>query len=177
MAVLIGTLDDSNHTSTKAIQSLSNAALLWQDGVAGDPNNVNQAGVARNLWIKVSSWGTQTTLKACIYDQGNAGALVEEVLFTSAQGTGLISSPMAGTLNIQAGRRYSIGFYTPDNQAVTLNIRPGVSGCRQDLSGNFTNPADPWVDGSWDQTAEMYWMIDDEQASSFNPVWAINANG
>jgi len=166
MAYLIGSVSTARFSSTYAIDSGAGGTGL---NLVGDPadTSASATGTAENLHIYVSSWGSQTNIKCCIYDETALGALLETVIIPSSEGTGLITVALAGTTTITSGSNYRLGIYTEDADPITMfSDTSGLTLRKFSTSGSYTAPADPSnQSGGYDSFNEFYFAIDDVSAS------------
>ena len=165
---MIGSASTTRFSSTLALSSTGGppTTLNWYNGnnttATGD---AVATGTAQNLHLYVNSWGSQTAVKFNIYDEDDAGTLLESVIVTSAEGTGLFSVELAGTTTITSGNLYRISLYTEDTDAITLYTdTSGFTTRYSAASGSYTAPQDPSVAGSYSSFNEWYWAVDDVTA-------------
>ena len=165
MAYLIGSASTTRFSSTYAINSGASGTGLHLVGNPADTAAV-ATGAAATLSLYISSWGTQTNIRACLYDESNSGALLASVVIPSSVGTGLIEVALAGSVTITSGNNYRLGLYTEDGDDITLfSDQSGLTLRRFSASGSYTTPADPSdQSGGYDSNNEFYWAIQDGPA-------------
>lgn len=169
MTFLVGSASTTGFTSTKEITSGAGANQLW---LVGNPTDTQVAasGVARRLHLFVSDWLLQTNLKANLYDESNAGALLESVILTSSLGTGVITVPLPGSNSLVLNDNIRLGLYTEDGDPVEMWAKTGALTLRKFTSGTYTSPADPSNQtGGFESTNELYFAIDDIVADTVTP--------
>ena len=166
MSYLIGSESKARFASTYAINSSAGGTLLWLVGNPADTAAV-ASGAAATLELYISSWGAQTNIKCCIYDETNAGVLLESVVIPSSAGTGAVSVALTGSTSIVSANNYRLGIYTEDGDPITLfSDTAGLTLRSTSASGSYATPQDPAAAGSYDSANEFYWAIQDAAAAT-----------
>jgi len=172
MTYLVGSASTTRFSSTYAVNSGAGGTSIKLVGNPADTAAV-ATGTAENLYIYVSSWGSQTNIKCCIYDETlitGLGALLETVIVTSSAGTGVLTIPLAGTTTITSGNKYRLGLYTEDADDITMFSDTGGLTLRKFTSGSYTTPADPSLQsGGFDSFNEFYFALDDVAGATVTP--------
>jgi len=160
MTYLIGSADTTRFSYTYGFQSVAGNRIHFN---GNDTQGVvpSQNGTADTLSLYISSWGTLSNIKACLYDDN---VLVESVVVNSAVGTGVIDIPLAGTTNLDTGSAYRLGIYTDSLNDITMFTDTGALTLRYGTLGNYASPEDPLPAGSYDSFNEFYWAIQETAA-------------
>jgi len=164
MAFLIGDASTTRFSSTYGINSGASANAIKFSSNIATSIAAGATGTAQNIRLYISSWGSQTNIKVCLYAESD-DSLLESVIVPSSVGTGVVTIALAGTTSITSAASYSIGIYTEDADDITLYTDTAASApyiYNSTSSGNYTTPMDPRVNGGFDSFNEYYWAIDDD---------------
>lgn len=165
MTIILNAVAASTYEDTLTFGSTAAATMILPIGTTGEGHDAALTAIAQNLLLSVNSWGSQTSIKCIIYDEDDSSALVESVIIPSSVGTGLISVPLSGTTTLISGRTYRLAIYTEDADSVVFDAKTsGNGGTMYDFrtfSGSYASPIDPLGAGSWNQSIEVFWAVDD----------------
>lgn len=159
MTYLVASADVARFSSTVALSFGASENVLNTNGNDSQGLTASASGNAATLSMSISSWGSATSIKVAIYDED---ALVETVVISSSEGTGVISVALAGTTAITSGNLYRFAVYSTSGLPLTLDSDTGGLTHRDfSSSGDFTNPVDPLPSCNFVGFNEFYFAIQD----------------
>ena len=131
MAYLIGSASVARFSATYGFQTVSANREHW-NGNAAEGVIAGASANAATLNLYISSWGSLSNIKACLYD---ANVLVETIVINSSVGTGEVAISLAGSTAITSGNAYRLGIYTDSLNDITMHTDTGGLTLRYGTAG------------------------------------------